>query len=169
MKNSKFLLLGLLLILVFSCQQDDNLELNPKYQKVLVANNSEIIDINTKVGIDKFVKSVVGDDEIKIVEAELKELRDELGIFYAVKTRYQKEKIEQRPVTIVLENYTSSQDGASLDEMIFAAGCKMTCKPESGCTGCQQEIIVRCQSQTCECSNGSAGCTSNITFPDPEQ
>lgn len=45
------------------------------------------------------------------------------------------------------------------------AGCEMTCKVVNNCSKCTQEIIEKCQSQTCTCNSVSGGCEGSITFP----
>ncbi len=48
--------------------------------------------------------------------------------------------------------------------MMYSAECTMECKPQTNCNGCEQEIITRCQSQSCTCNSGIGGCTSSISY-----
>lgn len=89
---------------------------------------------------------------------------DSLGTFYY----YLKVSIAQNGATysgIV----TLDQSGTNIF-FSTSGGCEMKCSWTGNCTGCDQNIIVKCKSQKCTCNatsgEGFGGCTSSITFPD---
>ena len=70
---------------------------------------------------------------------------------------------EPSTATIVLKQEESEVTDRVMN---FSTECTQECKPEKNCTGCRQEIIVRCVSQDCNCSAGQLtdGCKATTTW-----
>ena len=89
---------------------------------------------------------------------------DSSGLFYYLKVDVEKERTSY-PAVIILERI-----GGSGIDFISASGCEMKCSWTGSCTGCDQNIIVKCKSQKCTCNaasgEGFGGCSSSISFPD---
>lgn len=85
---------------------------------------------------------------------------DSLGLFYYLSANVQT-SLETYQAKIILEH-----NGANIE--FTSAGCEMSCAWTGNCTGCDQNIIVRCKSQKCTCNaqtgEGFGGCTSKIVF-----
>ncbi len=56
---------------------------------------------------------------------------------------------------------------------MLSIDCTMSCTPGVGCSGCEQNITTRCESQECTCHvehlcEGCSGCTGSISFENKE-
>ena len=95
--------------------------------------------------------------------AQIKSATDTEGLFYYIAANGQRNGQSAVRIAIILneiEGGTLAFIGGS------GGGCEMECNAGLPCTACEQNIIVRCKSQTCTCKAGMGGCNSRITFPD---
>jgi hypothetical protein len=92
-------------------------------------------------------------------DARISSATDSEGLFYYIAANGQRNGQSFVRVAIIL---SVIEDGVLA--FIGSDGCEMECSAGPGCTACEQNIIVRCKSQTCACKEGTGGSNSRVTF-----
>lgn len=164
------ILLLLAFFTVFSCQSD--FDLSPEKDLRVESIDDKIYKLRTDKEIKDFIKLSIGDKSAKIEEPLIEEVSNDLGNYFLVKGKYFDSE-SKKSVTIVLvesEN-KSPQINQGDDIVLLSTSCTMTCTPEPVCMdGCSQTIIRPCQAQSCDCTRGGiGGCSSSISYGDPEE
>jgi hypothetical protein len=160
MRKVLFITLAVMLLVAgFSCRHPSGI--NPQNAGFAVLLQDRVFQLDTEEGLQFYIRSILGDQDLDIRAAALMEAKDDLGIFHVIKARYdQGDRTNSVLISLSLpETVSYTRDGLC----ILNNECTMICTTPIGCDGCSQELASRCKSQTCSCPD-QAGCSTSVIF-----
>lgn len=152
---------------IHSCQ--NKVDLTPETADFAVLHQKQSYQLDTQNGLEAYIKAEIGKNEIKITESSFEEAEDELGKFYLIRAKYKNEDADLTTSLAISLSQLETSDNKQPGTVLLTASCTMKCIPETNCATCKQTIIRQCQSQSCGCTSGIGGCTSEITFGGNEE
>jgi len=141
-----------------SCHKEPSI--HPLLSELTILYEGKASQINNSDQLNDFVKVAVSSKDVEIINSTIEKASDEKGDFFLIRSSLLR-RGQMLNFVIPLEKYEGSENKTSM----YIIECTMTCNPSPDCTGCNQTVITRCESQTCTCSNNPEGsCSSVITF-----
>lgn len=144
--------------MVLSCFRKDSAPL--AYNSTIILDNNQFV-IRSAEEFENFLKVIVGKTGISIEEYDLTKMHDNTGEYTAIRAKYSTKDNQKINLVVPL---AESQVNTTLTSNHYLVLCTMSCSPNQGCAGCDQVIVEKCVSQTCDCNTIGASCSSSITF-----
>lgn len=165
------IILSLMVLSIIGCQKNNRLanDSGDKGILVYITGTTTGFDVSNPLILKDLVKQLADEKgEITILDAGIKEFRDNLGLFKAVSAKYRSgDEVTRMVVPLSESNVAAEGNGQDNVLMLADDGCEMKCTSAWGCSSCEQTIIERCKKQICTCTSKDGGCSSKITFPPP--
>ncbi len=100
-------------------------------------------------------------NDATLSNTQIKSATDAEGTFYYISANGQRGSEANIKVAIILNQLSTGV-------LVFdkETGCEMECSVEPSCTAYDQNIIARCKTISCTCTDGTnRGCKSRVIFP----
>ncbi len=117
--------------------------------------------IQSKSDLEAFSRAATGLADLQILETGIEKMEDELGVFYAIRTKYRADG-QQAVIVVPLDVRNKTNKAGNM--AIYYAECAMTCTAPADNAGYNHLIYERCKKQSCACEEGTEGCAVAVIF-----